>query len=592
MSGLEEIKQKLSTFKRRFYIRQVIIGIIGFLIVNSVAFLLSSGLEHQFWLGVTGRTVLFFGFLVLILTSFYFLILKPVLKLLNLSNGLTDEEAALEIANHFQEIEDKLINTLQLSSNEGNELIAAAIETKSKTLNRLSFVQAVDFKPVRKYMAILLIVAIGFSMVSFINPAILSDSPGRIVNFKKEFIPDAPFRFLILNEELKGYRGEDFSLQVQLDGMEVPEFARIYIDGENSAKSFNLSNNGFSYTFSKLQNDREFQIEAAGFRSQTFMLKVNERPDLVSMLIQVNEPAYTGGQSRTIENTGDLTVLEGSSVLWDITAVASDSASFVVNDNRNSMTRTSETQFRFEEKIVEGGGYKIDLFNQFGKNKSELAYSIEVIKDEYPKIVAEYIPDSVTYQSITFTGSVSDDYGFSGLVINFRISGNSSYDRIPLEIKTSAGNQSYFAHWSLDSLKLEPAESLEVYLSVLDNDQIRGPKETKAGTFILKAPTPEEISSMISEKEEGVEEQLDDSQNKAEDIAERLEALEEKLKSEQKFDWQEKKILDDVIEDREKLTKGIEKLQEQYDELLKANEKFREQSPQLKEKNRQNAAVT
>ncbi|WP_436514450.1 DUF4175 family protein [Ekhidna sp. To15] len=585
MNGLEEIKNKLESFKKRYYIRQIALGIIGFLILNSVVFLGISGLEHQFWLGITGRTILFFSFLILILASAFFLFIRPLLMLFHLNKGLSDENAANEITKHFPEIEDKLLNALQLGLHKQNDLLIAAIEKKSADFKRLSFIQAVDFKPVRKYGIILSTVIIAFTLVSFINPSIITESPKRIANFKKEFTPEAPFRFIVLNQELQGFRGEDFTLEIQIEGEQLPEAARILITGENSPRVLNLSSSGASYTFPKLQSNKEFRLEATGFRSKTYQLKVNDRPDLVSMIIRVTEPAYTGGKRRTIENTGDLTLLEGSSVLWQIKTLATDSAKFNLNGEKVSVSRNGESEFAIEDRILKSGGYEIELFNEFSKNVSELGYSLDVITDEYPEIVAEYFPDSVTYQSVTLAGSISDDYGFSQLNINYRKNKQSKYSRIPLEINKSAGSQSYFAHWTLDTIDLLPGETIELYMSVLDNDGVHGPKETKAPTLLLKAPSEDEISDLISEKQDGVEDQLDNSAQKAEEIADRLEKLEEKLKSEQKFDWQEKKLLNDVIEDREKLAEDIEKLKKQHQELIKANNQFQKQSLQTQEKN-------
>ncbi len=585
MSGLEEIRHKIALFKKRYYIRQIVLGIISFLIINSVTFLGLSSLEHQFWLGVSGRAILFFGFIVLVIFSAYILFVRPILMLAKLNKGMSDEDAAEEISKHFHEIEDRLINTLQLGLHKENDLLLAAIDKKSKEFKRLSFIKAVDFKPVKKYSAILLIVAFAFTLVSFINPSIITDSPKRIANFKKEFAPEAPFTFGIVNDELKGFRGEDYNLLIEIAGNQIPESAKLYIDGENTPKSLQLINGSSSYNFSKLQSSQKFQIEAAGFRSQRFTLEVYDRPDLVSMLIRVSEPSYTGGKRRTVENTGDLTLLEGSTVLWEINTLATDSAQFILNDEKKSISRVNESNFVIEERILKDGGYRINLYNQFSQNKSDINYSIDVIKDEFPEIVAQYFPDSITYQSLTLAGSISDDYGFTELNINYRKNRASEFTKIPLEINKKAGSQSYFAHWTLDTLKLEAGEFLEVFMSVSDNDGVRGPKITKANTYILKAPSEDEISSMISDKQDGVEDQLDVAEKKAEDIADRLEELEEKLKSEQKFDWQEKKLLNDVIEDRESLSEEIEKLKKQHQELLKTNDQFQKQSPQTQERN-------
>jgi hypothetical protein len=585
MSGLEDIKIKLESFKSRYYTRQIVIGILSFLITNTALFLIISSLENQFWLGVTGRGILFFLFLSSIVFTAYLLIAIPVLRLTKVKKGLSDEQSAYEISKYFPEIEDKLLNTLQLANHPNNDLLAAAIDKKSSEFSKLTFIQAVDFSTVKKYAYIFIIIATTFGLVSFINPSILKESPGRIVNFQQQFQPEAPFQFNVLNEGFSAFRGEDFTLDLRISGDQIPETAKVLFDGRSNNRPINLSTGAISYTFPKIQKNKRVQIEAAGFRSNVYNIEVNDRPDLMSMLIRITEPTYTGGKRRTIENTGNLTLLEGSSVIWEINSLATDSALVTINDEIEQISQIGENSFAIEKKLFSSGGYQIDLFNEFSKNKSELSYSIDVIKDEYPEIAVEYFPDSVTFQSLSFAGSISDDYGFSSLRINFRKSNKDQFEQIPIEINKQTSSQSYFASWNLDSLNLSSGESLEVYLSVLDNDGVNGPKETKAKSFIMKAPRKDEINALIAEKQDNVESQLGDTEKKAEEIAQRLEEIEERLKSEQKFDWQEKKLLDDVIKDREKLSEQLEKLKKQHEELLKSSKSFQQQSQQLQEKN-------
>ncbi|MEO9872415.1 DUF4175 family protein [Ekhidna sp.] len=583
MSGLEEIKSKIASFKRRFYLRQTILGVLGFLILNSSVFFLLSTLEHQFWLGVVGRSILFFGFLLFLIVSAYLLLAQPILMFTKLRKGLSDEQAAVEISKHFPEIEDKLINALQLSKQENQALLNAAIEKKSAEFKKLVFIQAVDFRITKKYGLLLLLIATAFVLVSFINPSLITDSSNRIVNFKKEFIPEAPFSFKIKNEKLKAFRGEDFSLNVDIEGDLIPEYVNIFINGK-STKQIKITNAQFSYTFQKIQSQKDIYFEGAGFQSKTYNIEVHDRPDLVSLLIRISEPPYAGGLSRTVENTGDLTVLEGSQILWEFNTLATDSAHFTINGEKANVSRTSESWFAIDERVMNDGSYQIDLFNRFSQNKSELTYSIDVIKDEYPDIIAQYFPDSITYESISIAGSVSDDYGFTGLFINYRKQNEKNYTKIPLEINKKVRSQSYYVNWSLDTLNINPGQSIEMYISVKDNDGVHGAKETKANSFILKAPSLEDINAIISEKESDVEDQLGANKEKAEEIADRLEEIEERLKSEQKFDWQEKKVLNDIIEDREALNKQIEELKKKHEDLLKSNKQFNKQSSQLQNK--------
>ena len=223
MGGIEEIRNKLESFKKRFYIRQLIAGILLFIIINGLYFLIASSLEHSFWLSSTGRAILFFGLVSLLGSTLYHFMIKPILNLIALRKGISDEEAAKIITEHFTEIEDRLINTLQLSKQNKNELLEAAISKKSREFSGISFTQAVDFRPAKKYAIGLLILAFIFTLVSFISPSLLSDSSKRIVDFRTTYTPDAPFSFIVDNQTLTGFRGEDFTLKVDVKGNQLPE---------------------------------------------------------------------------------------------------------------------------------------------------------------------------------------------------------------------------------------------------------------------------------------------------------------------------------------------------------------------------------
>lgn len=584
MSGFEELKSRIESFKRRFHYRQLWLGVFSFITLNLSLFFLLIGLEYELWFNSQTRTILFFFYLSTVLLSAYWFLIKPILTISHLRKGISDEDAAKVIATHFPEIEDRLINTLQLGEQTGNDLLTAAIEKKNILFRSFSFPQAVDFKPVRKYAMIVCGIFLLLLLASFINPRLLSETPERIVYFNKSFEREAPFRFVIENEALTGFRGENFQLDARIEGEVLPEKVSLFVDG---AKVPATQDKQFiSYAFENLQSDRFIVFEAAGFRSKTYQLVVNDRPNLVAMLIKTTEPAYTGGQQRMIENTGNIVIPEGTTVRWEINTRTTDSVQFQMSKEIQAVSRVDDTLFAHEDRVLESSDYQIQLFNAYSRNVSNLRYSIEVVKDEFPKITTTFFPDSISFQSLIIAGSISDDYGLGRLNLNYRKTGEERFKTEGIAINTSVRSQSYFANWSLDSLGLAAGERLEVFLSVYDNDQVNGSKVTRSASFFMKSPSGEEIEKLLDKKEASVTDGLAESEEKAQEIADRLEEIEDRLKSQQTFDWQEEKMVNDVIKDREKLDKQIEQLQKDHEDLRKSNERFQDQSQNIQEKNK------
>lgn len=586
MSSLDQVREKLKAYKKKYYVRQTFIGALSWLILSLTLFLFLGYLEYELWMSSQVRSILFFASITILLVSFFFLFLQPLLKVIKINKGITDETAASDIAAFFPEIEDRLLNVIQLGglSSSDNNLVTAAIEEKSKEFRSITFSNAVDFSIAKKYLLILGSIVICFFLLSFINPGIVSDSPKRIANFNQEFERESPFQFHLLNESLDAFKGEDFVLKINVTGSITPEM--VYLLTGNDAKIPLVPENGvYSFTYPRIQSAKKFKIEAAGFRSKEYTLSLIERPDLISMNISIENPQYTGGERQVVSNTGDITIAEGSQVRWDIEALSTNIALLLIHTDSFPISRISQNRYAVEKRLFRSGSYRLVLKNNFSVNKSELSYTINVIKDLFPKITAEFFPDSATYQYITFAGSITDDYGFSSLTLNYRKNGELEYQTIPLEINPNSKTQSFYANWALDSLNLKAGNNLEIFISVADNDQVNGAKSSRSQTFIFQIPTEDEINSLLSNKSEVVKNQLDKAKADAESISDKLTELQDRLRSEQKFEWQEKKLLADVLSDREKLTKQIEDLQKKHQELQKSNRQFKRQSSQLQDKN-------
>ena len=585
MSGIEEIKFKLQAFKKRYYVRQLLVGCLVFLIASSGLFLVINGLEYQLWMGTTARSIVFFTSLIFVLILFTRLVAKPISLILKLRKGIDDEEAAQEIAKSFPDIQDRLINTLQLHklSSHQNDLLAAAIDKKANSFKNVSFINAVDFSVGKRYGTILGVIVLGLALVSFINPSIFKDSTKRIVNFNQEFTPDAPFSFVITNS-LNAFRGEDFTLEVAIDGVAIPEEVTIRTDDGQRLKLQKTGSASFQFVFHKIQESVSFQLEGQGFYSNQYQIEVNNRPDLIAMKISIESPAYTGGERKVITNSGDVTVLEGSSVFWEITTLSADSINFTIGEQKARNNRLSENLFGIDRRLFKSSPYSVQLFNPYGTNSSELNYGISVIEDEKPQISAEYFPDTLSYQFVTIAGNIIDDHGFSSLNLSYKKEGE-ALRSIPLELSPNIKKQGFYANWNVDSLNLAAGERLEFFVRVTDNDQVNGAKSSKSRTFIMQIPSEEEIEEIIDKKSETVENQIDKSQKEAESINERLKDIEEKLKTEQEFNWQEKKQLNDIIKDREELENQIKELQKQHEELQRSSDQFNKRSEQNKQQN-------
>ena len=91
----------------------------------------------------------------------------------------------------------------------------------------------------------------------------------------------APFQFNITNNKLKAIQYDDFTLNVKMTGQSLPEEVMVNIDGY-PYKLSKKSPSEFSYTFSKLQKDVNFDLSAGGFSSKDYTINVLAKPVILN----------------------------------------------------------------------------------------------------------------------------------------------------------------------------------------------------------------------------------------------------------------------------------------------------------------------
>src|SRR5690606_32444307 len=98
------------------------------------------------------------------------------------------------------------------------------------------------------------------------------------------------------------------------------------------------------------------------------------------------------------------------------------------------------------------------------------AYSVNVIKDQYPQITVNNYKDTVLYERVLLGGMVSDDHGVTQLSLHFRVQDENQRERVTrsvrIPITKNQLQQSFFYNWAIDSLRLKPGDQLEYNLQV------------------------------------------------------------------------------------------------------------------------------
>ncbi len=405
-SNFNNIEAKLEAFVRRFYINELLKGAILFFALGLLYFLLTIFIEHILWLSTMARTVLFWLFVAVELGLLVKFIFIPLAKLFKLQRGINHEQASKIIGNHFPEVGDKLLNVLQLQKSPlQTELLLASIEQKSFQLSPIPFKLAINFKRNIKYLKYAVIPVI-ILLVSFLfgKGAWLNSSLERVVHYKTAYEPPAPFQFFVVNSNLKAIENKDFKLVIKTAGEIIPENAQIVYNDE----IYFLKQTGmgeFEFIFSQPKDNIEFRLMANNVTSKPYTLEIISVPTLLSFEMVLDYPAYTKNKRVILKSTGNAMVPEGTKITWLLTTKSTERVHLYAKDTV-TFTEDNSGKFNTWKRVFNNFNYAISTSNSDLKDYENLAFTIDVVKDEFPVIDVKMKKDSLDLQTLYFQGTV------------------------------------------------------------------------------------------------------------------------------------------------------------------------------------------
>ena len=597
-NNYNKLIERLDAFIRKYYKNKIIKGLLYTLALVLGFYLLVTVLVHFNQLGTIVRTVLFYSLLsgsAYVLIRFVFI---PIARLFHLGKTISYEQASQIIGEHFGNVEDRLINTLQLkklgSQTSGDlSLINASIDQKIGELSPVPFANVIDLGENRKYVKYALPPVLVFIVLLFAAPSILKDGTEKLVKHGRHFEKVAPFKFLILNDELKVPEQEDFHLELVLEGDVFPE--NVYVNYNNTRSKLNKENNvSFNFNFKNVQDDIPFFLSGDEFNSVTYNLDALPKPSLLSFKIALDYPGYTGKKDETLKNIGNLIVPAGTKANWEFNTQNTEELLVFYKDSIYEPHQTHDQKYLFSDRLFRSNSYAVSTSNSFIVDSDSLVYQINVIPDLYPGIELEEKRDSTSTNKAYFTGSIDDDYGFTKLVFNYRIvsldqeveaSGNLISENIA--INKRANKDQFFHFWDIGEVAVSPGDKVDYYFEVWDNDGVSGPKSSRSKTETYNAPSMEDIEDEQEKNSDKIKDDLEKGIKEAKELQKELEALRKELLEKKELSWQERKKIENLLKKQKDLEKSIENAKNLNEKNNRQKEENQQSSENLLDKQKQ-----
>jgi hypothetical protein len=588
MSGFNLIKDKLHQFTRKFYVNELIKGIILFFSLGFIYLFFTLFLESYLWLKPAARTVLFWLFIVIqgfLLARF---IVSPVLKLVGLKKGITLQDSSKIIGRHFPEVKDKLLNILQLkeAANQ-SDLLLASINQKAQELQPIPFIKAIDFRKNTKYLKFAILPVLIWLFILFTgNNTMFKQSLDRVVNHKIVYTPPAPFYFNLKNENLQVIQGSDITVSFQVLGSTVPSEVQVVFEGQSYYMQ-NISFGEFTYTFTSVQQPVTFFLEANGLQSANYELLVMNTPTINNVFVKLKYPQYLSKTAETIPNPGNIVIPDGTQITWLVDVTQAEEVVFITNKSREQFIKSTKNKFKFSKQVRASLNYQITSSNSNLKDYENLQFFADVIKDELPSIAVRSNIDSVSRGAAQFAGQLLDDYGLTSLELVYYDAEN------PQDIKThelpiAKSNIQTFYYQFPDGLMLQDGINYELFFEVFDNDGINGHKKARSTVFKYRQKTSNERENELLEEQKRAISSLESVLQKKQKQQEGLAQFQEELQKKEKVSWNDKNKVEKFVKQQLQYKKMMQRqtvrLQENLNEKKDPNKSFQEKKEELKKR--------
>lgn len=551
MENKNIIYNKLEQFIKKFYTNELLRGTIFFVGIGLIYFLFTLFVEYFLWLKPTARTILFWTFIVVELFLLLRFILFPIFKLFKLQKGINYDDASKIIGNHFNEVGDKLTNFLQLSQDTNkSELLLASIDQKANTLQPIPFGNAINFGTNKKFLPLAIIPILFFAFFYLSgNSNFILQSLNRVVHYKEQFLPPAPFEFQLLNKNLQTEQNQDFLLKVKIFGKVVPENALIFIGDESYFMESNKAGE-FQFVIPKPKENLEFHIEANDVSSHEYELNVVTVPSIANFEMVLNFPGYLNKKSEIIKGTGNAVLPEGTRVTWKMNTLATQKVEWL-NATAKYAFAKQDNQFLLSKNIIQNTDYQIVTSNNKVQNYEKLNYQISVVKDQFPTISVGNAPDSLKIEKNYVLGQVSDDYGLSKLqVIYYPKDKPNLAKRGTIAVKRDVYDQFVFAFPS--NLPVEEGVSYEYYFEIFDNDALHNFKSTKSSVFSNRIATETEKEDQVLQQQNDNINSLEKSLKTQDKQLNEMEKLQKMGKEKDNLEFKEQQKVNDFLDKQKK----------------------------------------
>jgi len=379
--------------------------------------------------------------------------------------------------------------------------------------------------------------------------------------------------------------GRNQSVEIRIIKPETRLIHHLFFRTDKEWRELGLTDN--SYIFNRLDNSIEYYVENEVCKSAVYKITVLDEPIVKRWFVQYNPPAYTGLPVWTDTlSYGNIEALKHSKVKLSIsTNIPVETAVMVFADaSRLAMQAIDKqnyiTQFTVNKPIT----WYLELTDALGRKSKPEEKSIRIIDDNPPEIKISFPGEDVTLNQnmlLPIIINADDDYGLKNLSLHYQIQGS---EIKTLNVQSVIPGKMFSTDFLLDfkDANLFPGDVITYWASIYDNS----PEQQKAESTKFKArfPSIEEIYKEIEQQQNARKDDLEQTLDKSKDLLKEFDDKRRELLKEEQPKWEDKKQLEKILSEQEKLSEQVDNIAENYQNLIEKMQANEALSPETLQK--------
>ncbi|MFN2405712.1 MAG: DUF4175 family protein [Pyrinomonadaceae bacterium] len=461
--------------------RQLLLSLRGVAIslgVVAAVLLLTGWAAHRYRYNGNALLVLRIGAVLMVLTTIYFALLRPLLK------RISDARLARLIEERSPGTEDRLVTAVEYANDDASRISPALVGRLYRDANSVS--ASVDVRNVIRQsrllvyggaaLASLLLFAgvlkwgpreISEGVAQLVTPTTMAASPNAMSIKVKPGTARVP----------KGSDQDILATLVNFDSQNVTVYTRPLgskEDFQGQTMEPAKARSDFRLSIFNIQDSVEYFVESNTIRSEVYKLNVVDLPYVKQLDLTLNFPAFTNLPTKTVEDGGDIAALKGT--VATITAKLSGkvrAARIVFADGKKTEMRVQGNDFVGEISVAADTSYHIELVSNDGEAyRGSNEYDVSVLGDQ-PPVISFDKPGrdkkATNLEEVFTQARAEDDYGVVGMDLHFSVNGGEE-KKVNLQQLTRESARSLSGAYTffLEEYNLKPGDFISYYAKARD----------------------------------------------------------------------------------------------------------------------------